>query len=102
VLTPVLPLVLVAVLVPVALVARLVLVAALAAVLVLVAVLAVVLVGRAMVSVVHLAKSRVHVVGVSSMNCSRSSRVTPTAMHQFPKAPSSSSVAGQRKSLLQN
>lgn len=55
-----------------------------------------------MVSVVHLARSRVHVEGASSMNCSRSSLATPTAMHQCPRAPSSLSVVGQHRSSLQN
>jgi hypothetical protein len=100
----VLPLVLVAlvaldlvVLVQVALVAVLAQ-AALVAVLVLVAVPA----AHVMVSVAHLVRSHVHVVGASSMNCSRSSRTTPTAMLQFQKAPSLLNVACLHKSLLQS
>ena len=79
---------LVAVLVQVALVAVLVLAAVLAA--------------HVMVSVAHLVRSRVHVVGANSMNCSRSSRTTPTAMLQFQKAPSLLNVACLHKSLLQS
>jgi len=100
----VLPLVLVAlvaldlvVLVQVALVAVLAQ-AALVAVLVLVAVLA----AHVMVNVAHLARSRVLVVGASSMNCSRSSRTTQTAMLQFLKAPSLLNVVSLHKSSLRN
>ena len=71
---------------------------ALGAVLVLAAVLA----AHVMVSVAHLVRSRVHVVGANSMNCSRSSRTTPTAMLQFQKAPSLLNVACLHKSLLQS
>lgn len=53
-------------------------------------------------SAVHLARSHVHVVGASSTNCSRSSRSTRTAMLQYPKARSSSSVVGQRRSSLRS
>jgi hypothetical protein len=63
-------------------------------------VLVAVLVDRVTVSVVHLARSHAHVVVLSLMNCSRSSRVTPTAMLLFLKAPFSSSGVGQPKSLL--
>lgn len=94
-------LVLVAVLAPVAVLVDLVL-AVLVVVLAPVAVLEVVRVDRATVSVARLVKSHVHVVGASSMNCSRSSRVTPIAMHQYPKAPLSSNVVGLLKSLLQS
>ena len=72
--------------------------AVLAVVLVLVAVLA----AHVMVSVAHLVRSHVHVVGASSMNCSRNSRTTPTAMLQFQKAPSLLNVACLHKSLLQS
>jgi hypothetical protein len=93
-------LVLVAVLAPEAVLVDLVLVALVVA-LVLVEVL-VAQVDRATVSVAHLARSHVHVAGVSSMNCSRSSRATPTAMLLFLKAPFSSSGVGQPKSLLRS
>lgn len=53
-------------------------------------------------SVVHLARSHVHVVGASSMNCSRSSRSTQTAMLPFQKARSLSSVVGQHRSSLRS
>jgi hypothetical protein len=53
-------------------------------------------------SAVHLARSHVHVAGASSTNCSRSSRSTRTAMLQYPKEQSSSSVVGQHRSSLQN
>jgi hypothetical protein len=75
--------------------------AALVAVLVPVAVLAAPAV-HAMVNVVHLARSHVRVAGVNSMNCSRSSRSTQTAMLQFQKARSSSSVVGQLRSSLRS
>jgi hypothetical protein len=57
---------------------------------------------HAMVNVVHLARSHVHVAGVSSMNCSRSSRSIQTAMLQFQKARSSSSVVGLLRSSLRS
>lgn len=72
--------------------------AALVAALVLVAVLA----AHVMVNVAHLARSRVLVVGASSMNCSRSSRTTQTAMLQFLKAPSLLNVVSLHKSSLRN
>jgi hypothetical protein len=62
--------------------------------------LVVVLVDRVTVSVVHLARSHARVVVLSSMNCSRSSRVTPTAMLLFLKAPFLLNGVGQPKSLL--
>jgi len=79
--------------------------AVLVAVLVPAVVLAVVLAApavHAMVNVVHLARSHVRVAGVSSMNCSRSSRSTQTAMLPFLKARSSSSVVGQLRSSLRS
>jgi hypothetical protein len=57
---------------------------------------------HAMVNVVHLARSHVRVAGVSSMNCSRSSRSIQTAMLQFQKARSSSSVVGLLRSSLRS
>jgi hypothetical protein len=57
---------------------------------------------HAMVNVVHLARSHVRVAGVSSMNCSRSSRSTQTAMLPFLKARSSSSVVGLLRSSLRS
>jgi hypothetical protein len=72
--------------------------AVLVAALVLVAVLA----AHVMVNVAHLARSRVLVVGASSMNCSRSSRTTQTAMLQFLKAPSLLNVVSLHKSSLRN
>jgi hypothetical protein len=51
------------------------------------------------VSVVHLARSHVRVAGQSSTNCSRSSLAIQIAMHQCLKAPSSSSVEHRHKSL---
>ena len=57
---------------------------------------------HAMVNVVHLARSHVRVAGVSSMNCSRSSRSTQTAMLPFQKARSSSSAVGQLRSSLRS
>ena len=79
-----------------------VLVAQVLAVPAVVLVLVAVLVAHATVNVAHLARSRVLVAGVSSMNCSRSSRATRTATHLFLKAQSSSSAVGQHKSSLQN
>lgn len=57
---------------------------------------------HATVNVVHLARSHVHVAGANSTNCSRSSRSTRTAMLRYPKARSSSSVAGQLRSSLRS
>jgi hypothetical protein len=65
-------------------------------------VLVVVLAAHVMVNVAHLARSRVLVVGASSMNCSRSSRTTQTAMLQFLKAPSLLNVVSLHKSSLRN
>jgi hypothetical protein len=75
------------------------------AVLVAVHVPAVVLVALAVhatVNVAHHARSHVRVAGANSTNCSRSSRSTPTAMLQFQKARSSSSVVGQLRSSLRS
>lgn len=55
-----------------------------------------------MVSVVHLARSHARVVVASSMNCSRNSLNTRTAMHLFPREQSLLSAVGQHKSSLRN
>ena len=57
---------------------------------------------HATVNVVHLARSHVHVAGANSTNCSRSSRSTRTAMLLYPKARSSSNVVGQLRSSLRS